>query len=249
MAHVHARIAGEFVAELPGFLVKMQILNQYPDIKDIQYVSKDDALLAFTQKHQDNPTFSKALAEVGDNPFLPSLNINTNGNADEYAQITNILQSSQYSNIIEKVDFSQKKDTIEKVFSLISNINLFGLILAAILVLIVILVVFNTMRLVINNSKEEISVMRIVGASSWFIRAPFVIEGAFFGLISFVICFVVTILFAWFLTSGVSVILPGFSLFRYFISNLWIILLLQLGAGVGLGAISTWIVVRKYLQI
>lgn len=229
--------------------VKNQILQQYPDIQDIQYVSRENALEAFTIKHQDDPVLAKALTEVGGNPFLPSLNINTNGNADEYAQITNILQSDQYKAIIEEVDFLQKKDTIETIFSLISNINIFGLGLAIILVLIVILVVFNTMRLVINNSREEISVMRIVGASSWFIRAPFVIEGALFGLISFGICLVITLVTAYFLSPGVAVIMPGFNLFTYSISNLWLIILIQLGSGIGLGAISSFIAIRKYLEI
>lgn len=228
---------------------KNKILTDFPGIKNIQYVSKEDALSNFNQKHKDNRVFSQALSEVGANPFLPSLNITTNGDPSQYEQISNILQSGQFDNFIEKVDFSQKKDIIEKVFSITSNVNKFGLGLGLILVLVAVLVVFNTIKLVIESAKEEISTMRIVGASSWFIKAPFIIEGAIFGLMSFIICFFITLLSVYFLSNIVSVIMPGFNLFDYFVSNLWIIILIQLGFGVGLGVLLSFIVVQKYLKV
>ena len=128
-----------------------------PNIKNIEYISQDQALASFNQKHEDNPVLSKALQEVGDNPFLPSLNITTNGDPSQYAEVSNILQTSDFSKLIDNVDFSQKKDTIEKVYSITSNINMFGLILGVILIIVAILVVFNTIKLAIENSKEEIS--------------------------------------------------------------------------------------------
>ncbi|MBI1866293.1 MAG: ABC transporter permease, partial [Candidatus Staskawiczbacteria bacterium] len=169
--------------------IRDEILKMSPDIKKIEYVSKEDALKVFTEKHKDNSVFSKALEEVGQNPFLPSLNITTTGSALQYEQISNILQTEDYSAFIDKVDFSQKKDTIEKVFAITSNINAFGLILGVILVIVAILVVFNTIKLAVESSKNEISTMRIVGASNWFIRGPFITQGAIYGLIAFIICF------------------------------------------------------------
>lgn len=239
----------ENTSELDILSVKEEILKNSPNIKSVQYVSKEDALNEFNQRHKDNDTFAKALLEVGGNPFLPSLNIITSGNPAQYKQISNVLESDQFSNFVEKVDFSQKKDTIEKVFSITSNINRFGLVLAVIFILIAVSVVFNTMKLVIDTSKEEITTMRIVGASSWFLRAPFIIEGAIFGLISFMICFLITFLSAYSLSRSLLTIMPGFNIFDYFISNLWIIILIQLFSGVGLGAISSYIVVKKYLKI
>src|SRR3989344_208079 len=91
--------------------IKDQILQQAPSIKNIEYVSKEDALKNFTEKHADNPVFINALSQVGDNPFLPSLNITTTGSALEYEQVANILQSDQFKSFIEKVDFSEKKAT------------------------------------------------------------------------------------------------------------------------------------------
>lgn len=239
----------ETTSEQDIMVIKDEILKKSPDIKEITYVSKEEALADFNEKHQGNDVFSRALLEVGGNPFLPSLNITTSGNPVQYEEISNVLESDQFSSFVEKVDFSQKKDTIQKVFSITSNINRFGMVLGFILVLIAISVVFNTMKLVIDTSKEEITTMRIVGASSWFLRAPFIIEGAIFGLISFAICFVITFLTAYSLSKGIMVILPGFNTFEFFVSNLFFIILIQLATGVGLAALSSFIVVRKYLEI
>ncbi len=228
--------------------VKDEILKISPEIKQVTYVSKEQALNEFTEKNKGNDVFSKALGEVGGNPFLPSLNIITTGKPSLYEQVSNILESDRYSNIVEKVDFSQKKDTIEKVYSITSNINTFGLILGAIFLLIAVTVIFNTMRLVIYISKEEIAIMRAVGAPNWFVRAPFLFEGAIFGFISFVICFLTTILLVYFLSPGLASIIPGFNIFDRFLSNIWYIILIQLASGVGFGVISSFLAVRKYLN-
>lgn len=229
--------------------VKNDIQTKFPTIKNIQYVSQADALSDFTKRHSDNAVFSKALTEVGDNPFLPSLNIITNGDINQYQQISDLLGQDSYSNLIEKVDFSQKKDTIQKVLSITSNINKFGLILGAILILIAMLVVFNNIKLVVDFSRDEIATMRVVGASNWFIKSPFIIEGALFGFVSFIFCFLVTLSLSYFLSSVISFMIPGFNLFSYFILNAWIIVLIQLVFGVGLGVIASSMAVSKHLKV
>jgi len=229
--------------------IKDKILVLSPDIKNIEYVSKEQALINFSEKHQNNPVLTTALQEVGGNPLLSSLNITTNGDASQYAVISNILETSDFSGLIEKIDYSQKKDTIEKVYSITSNVNVVGIVLAVILIIIAILVVFNTIKLVIENSKEEINNMRIVGASNWFIRGPFVIEGAIYGCIAFLICFLLSGIFAYFLAPQLGVALPGFNIFNYFLANWWILVLIQLGFGMGVGIISSCVVVKKYLEV
>lgn len=226
-----------------------EILKNSSDIKTIQYVSKEDALDNFLQKHQDDPVLTSALTQVGGNPFLPSLNITTTGDASQYEKINTVLQGEQFTGLIEKVDYSQKKDIIDKVFSITSTINKFGLGLAIVLVLVATLVVFNTIKLAIDSSKDEISTMRIVGASSWFVRAPFIIQGAIFGGISFVVCFSITILAVYFLSPGLAMTLAGFSLWNHFWGNIWLIILIQLGFGVILGSAASFIVVQRYLKV
>jgi len=229
--------------------VKEAVLSSSPDVKNIEYISKDQALLNFNEKHGSDAVLAKALQQVGDNPFLPALNITTNGETAQYEQISNTLQTSDYAKLIEKVDYSEKKDTIEKVYSITSNINKFGIIAGIILIVVAIMVVFNTIKLAVDSSKAEISTMRIVGASDWFIRGPFIIQGVIYGVIAFLICVLLLGVFAYLLSSKIEVILPGFSSFEYFLSNLWLFVLIQLGFGVGVGVVSSFVVIKKYLDI
>lgn len=228
---------------------KEDIQKASPNIKEIRYVSQEEALNTFSQKHRDSDILLKALQEVGGNPFLPSLSIITNGDPSQYEQVSNILQSGQYNKLLDRVDFSQKKDIIEKVFSITSSINRFGIALSILLILIAVLIVFNTIKLAIDNSKEEITNMRIIGASDWFLRLPFIIQGALFGFVAFIISFIITVFASYFLSSSLSLILPGFILFNYFLSNILIFILLQIFFGVCLGVIISAIVVKKYLEV
>ena len=229
--------------------VRQELLQDGEVVRAVEYVSQDQALADFNAKHQDDPTFERALQEVGQNPFLPSLNIITNGAAAEYENVANVLTQDKYAVLIEEVDLSEKRDTIEKVFAITGSITRFGLVAGVLLLLIAILVVFNTIKLIVETSGQEISTMRIVGASNWFIRAPFVIQGVIFGAISFAICFVATALIAYLLASGISVIMPGFNLFTFFLSNILIIMVIQLAAGAGLASLLSFMVVRKYLKV
>lgn len=217
-------------------------------VKKVQYVSQEQALAYFNELHKDNPVLSQALQQVGSNPFLPSLNITTNGDPEQYSIISNILQTADYSKIIDKVDFSQKKEIIQRVYSMISNITLIGIISGIILLLIAILVVYNTVKLAIENSKDEINTMQTVGADNWFIRGPFVIQGIIYSLIAFVICFLLTAISSFLLSSKMAVVLPGFNMMGYFLTNWWIFVLIQLVFGMAVGAISAMIVVKKHLN-
>lgn len=228
--------------------VKDQILNLSSDIKGVQYTSKDQALAEFNEKHKDNAVLARALEEVGENPFLASLSIKTNGDSSQYEELANILQNADYSKLIEKVDFSQKKDTIDKIYSITSNINRFGIIAGIILIIVAMLIVYNTIKLAIDSSKEEINTMKIVGASDWFIRGPYIIQGMIYGLVAFIICIFITGLFVYFLSPKIAVILPGFSAFDYFLNNFWILVLIQLGFGVLVGVLSSFWAVKRHLE-
>jgi len=236
------------VTEEEILAVKDEITGLSADIKDVQYISKEKALEDFEEKHKDNDVYTKALQEVGANPFLPSLSIKTSGDPEQYEEISNILQSGQYSQLIDSVDFTQKKDTIEKVYEITKNVNLFGYILSAILIIIAVLVVYNTTKLAVDTSKDEIGTMKLVGASNWFIRGPFVVQGAIFGIIAFVICIILSTATVYLLSPKLGLIMPGFSLADYFISNLWVVILIQLGFGAGLGMLTSYFVVKKYLK-
>ncbi len=228
----------EFKSEIDGM----------SEVKETEYVTKDQALEEFTERHKNDPVLMESLAELGVNPFLASLNIRAS-QASQYQQISSFLEDCSFAGSIEKVDYYRRKPVIDKLFSLTSSLNKGGLIFSLVLGIIAVLVAFNTIRIAIYNSKEEISVMRLVGASNWFIRGPFVIQGITAGLVATFIALILTFVLSYSLDSTIREIAPDISIFKLFLGNFWILLLIQLLVGIGLGALSSLIAVRKYLKI
>ena len=190
----------------------------------------------------------ESLEEVAVNPFPASLNINA-WEPNYYISIASFLESSSFSELISKIDYGQKAATIERVFSITSTVSRTGIILGLILVLVVVIIIFNTAKLAIYKSEEEIEIMRLVGASNWFIRGPFLAQGAVCGVFATLIAFLLFIGTLYFISPKLMVLAPGLDIFTFFVNNLFIILGIQFLAGVGLGIISSWLAVRKYLRV
>jgi len=229
------------------FVVKEQ-LSQIPEVKEVKYVSKEEALKSFTERHKDNPVLMGSLEEVGINPFLAALNVKA-FKANQYEVITKFLGNSKFKNIIEKVDYYQRKPIIERIFSLTSTLSKVGIVFSIVSVILAILVVFNTIRLAIYSCREEIKIQRLVGASNWFIRSPFLIQGAISGFFASLICLLLFIVVIWGLSPKVEILFPGLNLLNLFKSNFGLIYLIQLTIGVGLGVISSLIAIRRYLKV
>ncbi|PIP23313.1 MAG: hypothetical protein COX90_02025 [Candidatus Nealsonbacteria bacterium CG_4_10_14_0_2_um_filter_38_17] len=219
-----------------------------PEVKEIEYISKEEILDRFSQRYKDNQLLMESLQELGMNPFLPSLNIKA-WQASQYGSVANFLENNSLKNIIEKVDYHERKPIIEKLSQITSNVNRVGLIFSITLAIVAVLVAFNTIRLAIYNLREEISIMRLVGASNWFIRGPFIIQGAIAGLVSAVISSLIVFAVCYFLSPKLEIVIPGFHLFNYLISNYLIVILGQFAIGVILGVFSSVIAIRRYLQV
>lgn len=229
------------------FVVKSQ-LEKLAEVERVEYVSRDDALKRFRERHKDNPYLIQSLQELGENPLEASLNIKAQ-EASQYESISTFLEGIYYSNIIDKVDYRQNKEVIDKLSSLIANVKLGGLILSGIMILIVLLVTFSAIRLAIYSSRGEIKIMRLVGANNWFIRGPFIVEGILYGIISSLLTIGVLYPVFYFISPKISGFLPIEDFFVYFQANVWAFLVLLLVIGVGLGAVSSFIAVRKYLKV
>ena len=223
-------------------------LTEIPEVKEVKYISKEEAFTAFVEKHKDDPILIESLDEVGRNPFLPSLGIKAQ-QASEYQEVVNFLENSSFNDLIEKVDYYERKPVIDKVLSITSSINRTGAFASIILGIIAILIVFNTIRIAIYSSNKEISTMKLVGASNWFIQGPFLIQGILVGIFSTIITFLVTFAVCYGLDPKINAIVSDVRIFNIFTYNFWTILLIQITAGISLGIIPTMIAVRKYLKI
>ncbi|PIR71440.1 MAG: hypothetical protein CO145_00450 [Candidatus Nealsonbacteria bacterium CG_4_9_14_3_um_filter_37_13] len=245
-----ADISVYFKEEVPeiDILEVREELAKVPEVKEIKYVSREKALADFIQRHKDNPVLMASLEKVGRNPFLASLNIMAS-DVGQYQTIANFFEKLAFENLVEKVNYYQRKPVIERIFSLTSTINQAFLFLSVILAVVAILVTFNTIRLAIYNSGEEIKIQRLVGASNWFIRGPFLVQGAISGILAALICLLVFSLIIWGLSPKIEIFFPGLNIFQFFVSNFWQITLIQFATGILLGVISSTIATRRYLKV
>lgn len=232
-------------------LVLKNSLEKLPEVSQVTYTSAEEALKDFRERHaNDYPTIS-ALDEINQNPLGGFLNVKAK-EISQYESIAKFMKSDNAlvlgsASIIDKVNYYQNKSVIERLNSIISGAQKLGFIITLFLVLISIVITFNTIRLTIFISKEEIGVMRLVGASKMRVRGPFMVEGALYGLIATVLT---TILFfpatAW-VGRNMTAFL-GMNLYEYYTSNLLQIFIIILLSGVLLGVISSFLAIRKYLN-
>lgn len=224
-------------------------IEKRDEVKEVEYISREMAKEKFLQKHKDNPLLMASLEEIGENPFLASLNIKAQ-KPEDYQTIANFLENSDFKNLIEQpTDYYQRKPVIDKLSLITSVINKAGIGISIILITISFLVAFNTIRLAIFNQREEISIMRLVGASNWFIRAPFLIQGIISGFCATLITVLTFFLICWGLGPKLEIFLPGFNLRNFFFQNFWFLFSIQLLTGMILGIFSSLIAMRRYLKV
>jgi len=235
-------ISSEYILEVESEISKI------PEVKDVEYISKDQALEKFIEKHKDDPVLMESLTELGSNPFLASLNVRA-WDPSQYEQVANLLETSSFRNLIDNVDYHDRKPVIEKVFSVVSGLNKIGIFFSILFAAIAVLIAFNTVRIAIYNSGEEISVMRLIGASNWFVRGPFLIQGIIIGFIAVLITLLITFGLCYGFDARIKTIAPDISIYSIFVSNFFLLFLIQLATGIGLGIISSYTAVRKYLKI
>ena len=227
--------------------VKSELMS-LGEIKDVNYVSADEALSQFKERHKGNSILLQSLEEVGDNPFEAALSVKTK-QASQYEAVSLFLENGKYKNLIDGVDFRQNQAMIDKLTYIVGASRKVGGVVSLTFIFIAVLVTFNTIRLAIFSAKEEISVMRLVGASNWFIQGPFMVEGILYGLVA---SLVTMLIFAPVL-SNIAPYLYNFTqsvdIWQYFKDNFWALAALQTAIGVSLGTLSSFIAIRRYLKV
>lgn len=230
-----------------------QSLERLSEVRAVEYISSDRALELFKEKHKDEPAVLQSLEELRDNPFQPYLNIKAH-DPSKYQTIASYLEADELKQYIDDIDYNKNQVVIENLISLIGNVNRIGLTVTIILSLIAGLVVYNTIRLVIYSNRDEIGIMRAVGASNVLVRGPYVVEGVITGVISALLSLLVIFLFFVIIPAVYNsptyfdVTFPGFDMGDYFANNLGKLLGYQLLFGVGVAVASSIIAVRRYLK-
>ena len=228
-------------------LLVQEQLGKVEGVVKTEYISRDKALEFFKQKYGHNQTLLKALDEIGENPLSASVNIKIK-NTEDYDKILTYVETAVFKDKLVNINFTENRDLLSKTTNLINSLKVGSLVITIVLTSVAIIVAFNTIRIAIYSMREEINIMKLVGATNWFVRGPFVLAGCFYGLIAAVLSFICYVPLILTVGRRLDLFLGEISITSYFFSNIVILLLVQIAFGVIIGVVSAMFAVAKYLE-
>lgn len=217
-----------------------QQVAKIPGVKKAEYISKDQALKRFRERLGEQQSILNALGE--NNPLPNGYDIKVE-RPEQIQEIVRVI-----ANIPGAENVRYGKEIVENLFSITRMIRTFGLIIIVFLALAAMFIISNTIRLTVFARRREIGIMKYVGATDWFIRWPFLLEGMMLGFLGALIAVLVLIKLYGSFTSHVSVsiaflpILPSYPILIY-------LAIFLLGVGMAIGALGSTISLRRFLHV
>ena len=231
-------------------------LEKLPQVANVRYTSREEALVAFRARKADDQLTLQALEEVGGNPLDASLSIRAK-DLSEYESIVNYLEalpvlSANGASIVDFINYVKNKNVKESVDRLslwIQATRTVGFAVVILFALASVLIAFATVRLAIYTAKDEIGVMRLVGASNAYIQGPFIITGVITGVSAAVLVLILLWPATWYVGVKTSSWFGGFSIASYYSSHFGIVFLILMLSGIVLGAVASVLAIRRYLEV
>jgi cell division transport system permease protein len=223
-------------------------LEALPEVANVEYISRERAIEEFRNRHENDELIIGALEELEGNPLGAYLNVLANETTD-YERIAETLVDEQEEGLIENINYFQNQEAINKLTEIINTIDWMSIVILVFFVLVSILITFNTIRLAIYNSREEISVMKLVGASNTYVRGPFVIEGVMYGIVSALFALVLFYPLSLWLGDTTETFFGSTNMFEYYVDHFAQLFLILVLFGIALGAVSSFLAVKRYLKI
>lgn len=217
-------------------------------VKEVNYISRDEALELFKERHASDEKVNQALEELDENPLSASLNIKTH-ETEQLPVVAAYLNNMVPDELVDEVSYNEdNKAIIDRLTAIIAVSEFAGIVLALFLAIVAVLVAFNTVLLGIYSNRDEIAIMRLVGASNLFIRGPFIGLGVIYGVLTATLVMLLTIPLIYAIAPYVVLFVPDFDLVSWFMSGFVMLYLSQLGVGVAIGVISSMIAINRYLE-
>lgn len=242
-----------FVPEAPGSEIErvQTALKAMPEVAEVTYTSREEALALYRERSQNNATVIQSLDILGENPLGASLAVRAT-DTSLYENIAAFLEEEKakatpQTQVIDDFNYEQNRTAIERLSDIIGAVERGSFITMIVLIVAAIVITFNTIRLAIYTAREEIAVMRLVGASNMFIRGPFLLQGVMYGVIATVLSLAILYPIVIWIGPGTLTFFQ-FDIFAYFVSNFSGIFLTLIGIGVALGLVSSMLAIRRYLQ-
>lgn len=228
-------------------------LESLPEVSLVIYTTREEALEEFKTRHQNDQSILAALDELNENPLGASLDVKAK-DPSQYQSIADFLSgenalSSVGTTIIDRVNYYQNKVAIDKLTEIIRAADKLGWALGLAFIGLSILIALNTIRLTIYIVRDELNVMRLVGASTSYIQGPFVIVGMIYGLVATLFTLILFLPITYWIGGETQGFFIGLNLFSFYLGDFIKIFLLLLGSGLFVGAVSATIAIRQYLRV
>jgi cell division transport system permease protein len=222
-----------------------------PEVENVTYTSRQEALEEYRNRNQGNEIALQALEELNQNPLGATIAVQAR-ETSQYEEVARYLDEQKAledvsAPVIDVINYARNKDSIDTLTGIIEAVERTTFFVMVILLLAATLITFNTIRLAIYTSREEISIMRLVGASNMFIRGPFMLQGVMYGLLAGLLTLALFYpILIW--VGPETAAFFEINLFDYYMTNFKTIFGVIVGIGVGLGLVSSTLAVARYLR-
>jgi cell division transport system permease protein len=217
------------------------------EVEEVEYISREEALVQFRNRHKENALITQSLDELEENPLSASLNVHAT-DPSHYEAISNFLEANVFSGILDKVNFKQNELVIERLSSILGTSRKIGVTVSLLLIGIAFLIAYNTIRMAIYTSREEIKVMKLVGASNWYTRGPFLVEGFLHGLFASIVALLIFFPITYSFGPKAEEFFGGPDLYVYYTTHILELFLVLFLVGIIIGVMSSSIAIRRYLR-
>lgn len=224
-------------------------LLSLPSVASVTYTDPEIVLKDFRETHKADEKILSSLSVLEKNPFGGMLVVET-VRVDDYKAVLAQISSPVYQKIIENKDFNDHEKLVNAVNRLTGYIKELIIVVSAFFAFIALVIIFNTIKIAIYTHREEMAIMKLVGASNWFVRAPFIIEAVFYSLISTVLAFIL-------IFPLISIVQPksleffnnqAGDIFGYYRKNFFALFSAQLLIVAALSAVSSALAIGRYLK-
>lgn len=222
-----------------------------PEIRDVQYVSREQAFLDFQERHKNDDLINRSLEELGDNPLGASLNIRA-FDSTQYEAVIAAIESEPVvtnSDFVERINYYDNKTLIERLNQFSNVVRLVGYAVVVFFSIVALLVILSTMRIAIFAAKKEIQIKRLVGAEHRYVRGPFLIMGGIYGFLSALLTMIALYPMTRWVGRYTESFFGGMNIYNYYSINVVPMFVILLTVGMIIGIVSSRVAARKYLKL
>ncbi|HBU07192.1 MAG TPA: hypothetical protein DEB09_03860 [Candidatus Magasanikbacteria bacterium] len=224
-------------------------IDSFPEVTEIVYQDRAQVLAQFKEQHKDNAEIMASIDELGNNPLGPTMIIKTREPQD-YEKVIMALTIPEYENIIEAKTFGDTQKAIDRIHVITTQVERFTMVISVLFAIIAFLIIFNTIRVAIYTQRIEISIKKLVGATNWFVRGPYLVESFIFSIFSLVFGLILTRLSLYIVDPYITIIFQKPNILTdYYTTNLLYLILVQFFVVLFLTLISSLFAMRRHLKV